>query len=154
MTLSEIKLNDIKVSERLRKLDYSKVSDLEESILQIGLLSPIIILLAGMHRLEAHRLLGKTTIECKRVNLSELQNKLVQIDENLIHNELNIIEKSEHIGSMYTIRTVLPHKDDTDERPTVVTEQGDDFILFSSKIGNCVKSSEDILDIIKNKLYL
>jgi len=64
------------------------------------------------------------------------------------------IEKSEHIGSMYTIRTVLPYKDDTDERPTVVTEQGDDFILFSSKIGNCVKSSEDILDIIKNKLYL
>ena len=55
---------------------------------------------------------------------------------------------------MYTIRTVLPYKDDTDERPTVVTEQGDDFILFSSKIGNCVKSSEDILDIIKNKLYL
>ena len=103
MTLLEIKLNDIKVSERLGKLDYSKVSDLEESILQIGLLSPIIIdtdnnLLAGMHRLEAHRLLGKTTIECKRVNLSELQNKLVQIDENLIHNELNIIEKSEHIA--------------------------------------------------------
>ena len=81
MTLLEIKLNDIKVSERLRKLDYSKVSDLEESILQIGLLSPIIIdtdnnLLAGMHRLEAHRLLGKTTIECKRVNLSELQKHL------------------------------------------------------------------------------
>ena len=62
------------------------------------------------------------------------------------------IEESEHIGSMYTIRTVLPYKDDTDERPTIVTKRGNDFILFSSKIGNCVESSEDILDIIKNKM--
>jgi hypothetical protein len=62
------------------------------------------------------------------------------------------IENSEYIGSMYTIRTVLPYKDDTDERPTIVTKRGNDFILFSSKIGNCVDSSEDILNIIKNEI--
>ena len=62
------------------------------------------------------------------------------------------IEESEHIGSMYTVRTVLPYKDETDERPTIVTKRGNDFILFSSKIGNCVESSEDILDIIKNEM--
>ena len=28
------------------------------------------------------------------------------------------IDQAEHIGSMYTIRTVLPNRDDTDERPT------------------------------------
>ena len=62
------------------------------------------------------------------------------------------IEESEHIGSMYTVRTVLPYKDETDERPTIVAKRGNDFILFSSKIGNCVESSEDILDIIKNEM--
>jgi hypothetical protein len=62
------------------------------------------------------------------------------------------IEDSEYIGSMYTIRTVLPYKDDTDERPTIVTKRGNDFILFSSKIGNCVDSSEEILNIIKNEV--
>lgn len=59
------------------------------------------------------------------------------------------IEESKHIGSMYTIRTVLPYKDDTDERPTIVTKQGDDFILFSSKIGNCVNVATDVIDMIK-----
>ena len=59
------------------------------------------------------------------------------------------IEESKHIGSMYVIRTVLPHKDDTDERPTIVVKQGDDFILFSSKIGNCVNVAADVIDMIK-----
>ena len=42
------------------------------------------------------------------------------------------IEESEHIGSMYTVRTVLPYKDETDERPTIVAKRGNDFILFKS----------------------
>ena len=62
------------------------------------------------------------------------------------------IEDSEYIGSMYTIRTVLPYKDETDERPTIVTKRDNNFILFSSKIGNCVDSSEEILNIIKNEV--
>ena len=63
------------------------------------------------------------------------------------------IVKSKHIGSMYTIRTVLPYKDDTDERPTVVTKQGKDFILFSSKIGNCVNVASEVIRKIKRNDY-
>ena len=59
------------------------------------------------------------------------------------------IEESEYIGSMYTVRTVLPYKDETDERPTIVTKQGNEFILFSSKIGNCVNVASDIIDMVK-----
>ena len=97
-----IKIDDIKVSQRLRELDDTKVYDLMESIQLVGLLHPIVIdsdhnLLAGNHRLEAYRILGRDTIECKVVNLSELENELVQIDENLINNDLSMIEKSEHI---------------------------------------------------------
>lgn len=97
-----IKIDDIKVSQRLRDIDKSKVRDLVESIKVIGLLQPIIIdsnnnLLAGNHRLHAVRNLGKKTIDCKVVNLTELKNDLVEIDENLIQADLSVIEKSEHI---------------------------------------------------------
>jgi len=61
------------------------------------------------------------------------------------------IEEIEYVGSMYTIRTVLPNKDDTDERPTIVTEQGSDYILFSSKVGNCVNAASKVISMIKNK---
>ena len=102
MKISEIELNQIKVAPRLREIDRDKVDDLVESIRLIGLLHPIVIdsnnnLLAGNHRLEAYRILGRDTIECKKVNLSELENELVQIDENLILNQLSILEMSEHL---------------------------------------------------------
>ena len=49
---------------------------------------------------------------------------------------------------MYTVRTVLPNKDDTDERPTIVTKQNDNFILFSGKVGNCVEAAKKIINLI------
>ncbi len=58
------------------------------------------------------------------------------------------IEKAKHLGSMYTIRTVLPYKDDTDERPTIVKKQNNNFILFSGKIGNCVEAANRIEEMI------
>jgi len=60
------------------------------------------------------------------------------------------IEKAKHIGSMYTVRTVLPNKDNTDERPTIVKQQDNDFILFSGKVGNCVEAADTIINFIKN----
>ena len=54
---------------------------------------------------------------------------------------------------MYTIRTVLPYKDDTDERPTIVKKQDNNFILFSGKIGNCVEAANRIEELIdKNNI--
>ena len=49
---------------------------------------------------------------------------------------------------MYTIRTVLPYKDNTDERPTIVDKQNNNFILFSGKIGNCVEAADKIINLI------
>ena len=51
---------------------------------------------------------------------------------------------------MYTVRTVLPNKDNTDERPTIVKQQDNDFILFSGKVGNCVEAADTIINFIKN----
>tara|TARA_R110001583_G_scaffold90811_1_gene232806 strand:+ start:4827 stop:6599 length:1773 start_codon:yes stop_codon:yes gene_type:complete len=58
------------------------------------------------------------------------------------------IEQSKHLGSMYTIRTVLPNMDNTDERPTIVDKQGNNITLFSGKIGNCVEAANKIEEII------
>ena len=52
---------------------------------------------------------------------------------------------------MYTIRTVLPNKDNTDERPTIVSKQNNNFILFSGKIGNCVEAANKIEELINNE---
>ena len=51
---------------------------------------------------------------------------------------------------MYTIRTVLPNKDNTDERPTIVKQYDNNFVLFSGKVGNCVEASDIIINFIKN----
>ena len=54
------------------------------------------------------------------------------------------IDKAIHVGSMFTIRTVLPNKDKTDARPTIVDFKDDTIVLFSGKIGNCVAAAEQI----------
>ena len=80
----QISVHDIKVSERLRQLNNSKVAELVESIKNIGLLQPIVVdsdnnLLAGNHRLEAFKNIGYDRIECKKVNLKELENQETEI---------------------------------------------------------------------------
>jgi len=60
------------------------------------------------------------------------------------------IAGAEHIGSMYTIRTVLPKVDHTDERPTIVKKLNNKIInVFSGKLGNCVQAANDVLSLIK-----
>lgn len=62
-----------------------------------------------------------------------------------------IFNKAIYKGSMFTFRTVLPHKEKTDERPTVVTKVNDKIItVFSGKIVNCVQASEDVEKLIES----
>ena len=59
------------------------------------------------------------------------------------------MDKVEHIGSMFTFRTVLPNRDKDDARPTLVEQTSDNqFTLFSGKIGTCVDAAEQILEVI------
>jgi hypothetical protein len=52
-----------------------------------------------------------------------------------------VLEHAEHVGSMFTVRAVLPDRDDTDERPTLVESVSDRIIkIFSGKVGNCVEA--------------
>ena len=61
------------------------------------------------------------------------------------------LAEAEHVGSLYTIRTVLPNLEKTDARPTVVSSFGNRYIrIFSGKIGNCVDAAREALGIIQN----
>ncbi|MBI2062820.1 MAG: FAD-dependent oxidoreductase [Candidatus Yanofskybacteria bacterium] len=62
------------------------------------------------------------------------------------------LSKAEHVGSMFTFRTVLPHKEKTDERPTVVSRIDPKTItIFSGKIGNCVEAADEVLAAVNKK---
>lgn len=65
------------------------------------------------------------------------------------------IKKAEHIGSMFTVRTVLPRVDHTDERPTIVNRLNQKIVnVFSGKLGNCVQAANQVLEIAKDKQTL
>ena len=55
------------------------------------------------------------------------------------------IEEIEHIGSMYTIRTVLPYREFDDARPSIVQKESDSkYLLFSGKISTCIDTANEL----------
>jgi DNA modification methylase len=88
------KISEIVLNNNRRKVDDGKVKELAESIKQLGLINPITVnsdnvLIAGNHRLEAFKLLGKDEIEVSILDLNTLLAELAEIDENLVRNELH-----------------------------------------------------------------
>jgi len=61
------------------------------------------------------------------------------------------LNRAEHLGSMFTVRTVLPNLDNTDARPTIVRKLKNNVIsIFSGKIGNCIQAADEVEKIIEN----
>lgn len=94
--------NEVKVKSGRRSLNEEKVKSLAQSIEEIGLLNPITIdleynLIAGAHRLEAIKRLGRNAIECNQVDLKGLQAELAEIDENLVRHNLNHIDEADQL---------------------------------------------------------
>ncbi len=59
------------------------------------------------------------------------------------------LAQAEHVGSLFTIRTVLPRLEKTDARPTIVTKLSDRYIrIFSGKIGNCVEAAKEVVALL------
>lgn len=97
----KIKITDIRIGERKRKA--RKAAEMAESIKAIGLLQPIVVsqdyyLIAGLNRLEAHKLLGLDEIECNVLQLNAAQARLAEIDENLIRDDLTVLENSQWLA--------------------------------------------------------
>lgn len=95
-----IKINEININPGRREATTESIEVLARSISEIGLLNPITIdqehtLIAGLHRLEAVKLLGWTEIECNICTLDALQTELAEIDENVVRTALSVIEYGE-----------------------------------------------------------
>lgn len=79
---------------------------------------------------------------------SEHLTHLSKIDDFLSHIGEIVDMDCAHYGSYFTIRAVKPNADDTDERPTIVTEISDQVVeIFSGKIGCCVDAAEQVIEL-------
>ena len=105
MKTEEIPISDVKVINRLRKIDEGKVEEIAQSIAICNILHPIhvaqqgggYILLSGGHRLCAMKLLNRTTIPAVVRPHDTLINQLVEVSENLCSKRLNAIQEAQHI---------------------------------------------------------
>jgi ParB family transcriptional regulator, chromosome partitioning protein len=99
--MSLVAIDRVSIHSNRRPLNDQKVAELMQSIKANGLLNPITIdqnlnLLAGLHRLTACKLLGLDQIECRIVTCVDFEHaRLAEIDENLIRNELEPLERAE-----------------------------------------------------------
>ena len=99
----ELNINEIIIKDRKRQADNEKVSEIMESVKEIGLLNPIsvnktdegYVLVAGLHRLTAYKRLGYNRIQAVIVNMDNIHSELAEIDENLVRAELHYLDRAE-----------------------------------------------------------
>jgi hypothetical protein len=64
------------------------------------------------------------------------------------------MKQAKHIGSMYTIRAVLPYVENSDARPTVVRKINEKMLtVFSGKITTCVEAANEVYSFIESKIH-
>ena len=107
-----IKISDIKVSPDRTELDSETVQSLAKSIAVLGLLNPITLdqnneLIAGLHRLEAVRMLGWKEIRCNVCDLEGLRKELAEIDENIVRRTLDYMEECTQLARRKVIYETL-----------------------------------------------
>lgn len=92
-----IQISKIKVNPGRRAAAPERVAKLAKSIAEVGLLNPITLdmantLIAGLHRLEAAKLLGWSEVDYTVSSLEGLRAELAEIDENFVRTDLSAIE--------------------------------------------------------------
>ena len=97
-----IKISNIKINPGRREAEPKAVEELARSITAVGLMNPVTLdqnntLVAGLHRLEAAKLLGWTEIECTTIGMDSVQAELAEIDENIVRTKLNRQELCEQL---------------------------------------------------------
>jgi len=107
-----INIDNIKINPGRREAAPEAVQRLSESIAEVGMMNPITVtadhtLIAGLHRLEAAKLLGWTEVECSISDMDALHTELAEFDENVIRTDLSHLELSELLARRKKIYEAL-----------------------------------------------
>lgn len=103
LSVTELPIDQIEVSSRLRPVSEAGVEAIKASILETGILKDDLIvrrmkagepyrLIAGRHRLEAVRQLGWERVPVKAFRCSDTWARIVEIDDNLAGSELTALD--------------------------------------------------------------
>ncbi len=111
MANKTLKIKDIEIPKGKRVLDKEVVAKLSSSILEVGLLHPIIVskdmkLIAGQHRLEAYKQNHEVMIEARVVDITFNDDMVatIELDENDARAELNIRDKVSLVEEIARLR--------------------------------------------------
>lgn len=106
-----IDISDVAIPDGRREVDPAVVKRLADSIDSIGLKHPITVkrhgekykLVAGLHRLEAHKKLGLEHIPACIVHMTNAEARMWEIAENLHRAELTKLQRSEQIAEWVSL---------------------------------------------------
>ena len=151
----KLDIDEIEVGKRKRKLDEGKIKSLAESFDSIGQLQPITVakcehggyrMIAGLHRLEAAKLLGWETIEAQEFEGDAVTMELAEIDENLMRNDLTVLEQGEHLARRQELIGYKPRRPNKGEiiSPLKATSE------IAQDIGLTERSAQQRMQVARN----
>ena len=114
-----IAFDDIDIPEGRREVNPAVVKRLADSIEQVGLRHPITVrkrndryvLVAGRHRLEACRKIGRESVPATIVTMTNAEARMWEIAENLHRAELTKLERDEQVAEWIKLCEVLRQPD-------------------------------------------
>jgi ParB family chromosome partitioning protein len=112
-----VNIDQIDFPANARPTHADKVSELVTSVRLIGLQSlPTVVerngrytLVAGRHRIEALRVIGKEQVPVRIVDFNEIEARLWTISENLHRNELNALDRAEQVAEFLRLSKEARH---------------------------------------------
>lgn len=160
-----IPISEIKINSGRRKADPTHVSELSKSIADVGLLNPVTVdssytLIAGLHRLEAAKLLSWAEVECTVCDIDSIRAELAEIDENVIRRNLTNTEVSGLLARRKKLYETLHPETIARNRPGHVNNhQGSsDNVSLEPKAKSFVEDTAEKLGVstrtVERHLYL
>ena len=160
-----IPITEIKIIPGRRKAVPSHIAELAKSIADVGLLNPITVnedhtLIAGLHRLEAAKLLNWTEIDCTICDIDSTRAELAEIDENVIRRPLSDMELNRALTRRKELYEALYPETIARNRPGHVSNhQGSsDKLSPEPKVKSFVEDTAEKLGVstrtIERHLYL
>lgn len=159
-----------------RQINPANVEALASSIADIGLINPIRVrpnsdgweVIAGNHRLEAHKNLGLTEISCDVVVDDEDHAETAMIDENVIRQELSPVDRARYLarrkelyltahpetergkGNLKEIRNLEPSERVPHFSEAVAAATGRSHSAVAADVMRGERVIDEVLDMLRN----